>query len=41
MLAFVFVNLAQLANLSNASIPVGKWNLTIQGIALWAVLIFF
>jgi uncharacterized protein (TIRG00374 family) len=41
MLAFVFVNLAQLAGLSTTSIPVGKWNLTIQGIALWGSAIFF
>jgi uncharacterized protein (TIRG00374 family) len=41
MLAFVFVNLAQLAALSNVSIPIGSWNLTIKGIAVWGSVAFF
>ena len=41
MLAFVFVNLAQLATLSNVSIPIGNWNVTIQEIALWGSVAFF
>jgi glycosyltransferase 2 family protein len=41
MLAFVFVNLAQLAKLSKVSIPVGSWNLTVQGIAVWGSVAFF
>jgi uncharacterized protein (TIRG00374 family) len=41
MLAFVFVNLGQLASLSSTSIPVGKWNITIQSIALWGSVAFF
>ena len=41
MLAFVFVNLAQLAALSNVSIPIGSWNITIKGIALWGSVAFF
>jgi len=41
MLAFVFVNLAQLATLSKISIPIGSWNLTIQSIALWGSVAFF
>ncbi|MHC1740257.1 MAG: lysylphosphatidylglycerol synthase transmembrane domain-containing protein [Anaerolineaceae bacterium] len=40
MLAFVFVNLAQLASLSNVSIPIGSWNLTIRGIAVWGSVAF-
>ncbi len=41
MLAFVFVNLAQLAKLSSVSIPIGHWNLTIQEIAIWGSVAFF
>lgn len=41
MLAFVFVNLAQLAKLSTVAIPIGSWNLTIQEIAIWGSGIFF
>ena len=41
MLAFVFVNLAQLATLSKISIPIGSWNLTIQSITLWGSVAFF
>jgi uncharacterized protein (TIRG00374 family) len=41
MLAFVFVNLAQLAALSSVSIPIGSWNITIKGIALWGSVAFF
>ncbi len=40
MLGFVFVNLAQLASLSNASIPLWKWNITIQGLAVGGSVIF-
>lgn len=41
MLAFIFVNLAQLAKMSNVSIPIGSWNLTIQDIAVWGSVAFF
>lgn len=41
MLAFVFVNLAQLAKLSTVSIPIGSWNVTIQEIAVWGSVAFF
>jgi len=41
MLAFVFVNLAQLARLADVSVPVGKWNITIQDLAIWGSVAFF
>lgn len=41
MLAFVFVNLAQLAKLADVSVPVGKWNVTIQDLAIWGSVAFF
>lgn len=41
MLAFVFVNLAQLARLSTVAIPIGNWNLTVQEIAIWGSVAFF
>jgi uncharacterized protein (TIRG00374 family) len=41
MLAFVFVNLTQLAKLADVSIPVGSWNVTIQDIAVWGSVAFF
>lgn len=41
MLAFVFVNLAQLAALSTVAIPVGSWNVTIKDVALWGSVAFF
>jgi glycosyltransferase 2 family protein len=41
MLAFVFVNLAQLARLAEISIPVGSWNITIQSLATWGSAAFF
>ncbi|MBU4224702.1 MAG: flippase-like domain-containing protein [Chloroflexi bacterium] len=41
MLAFVFVNLAQLAKLADVSVPVGKWEVTIQDLAVWGSAAFF
>ena len=41
MLAFVFFNLAQLAQMASVSVPVGKWTLTIQDLALWGSVAFF
>jgi uncharacterized protein (TIRG00374 family) len=40
MLAFVFVNLAQLAKLATVSVPVGKWDFTIQDLAIWGSVAF-
>jgi uncharacterized protein (TIRG00374 family) len=40
MLAFVFVNLAQLAKLAEVSVPVGKWQVTIQDLAIWGSVAF-
>jgi uncharacterized protein (TIRG00374 family) len=40
MLAFVFFNLAQLAQIGNVVIPIGNWNVTIQDIALWGSVAF-
>jgi uncharacterized protein (TIRG00374 family) len=40
MLAFVFVNLTQLANLAEVSVPVGRWNITIQDLAIWGSVAF-
>jgi len=41
MLAFVFVNLTQLAKLADVSVPVGKWEVTIQDLAVWGSVAFF
>ena len=41
MLGFVFVNLGQLAKLSDSSIPLWKWNISIQDLALWGSVVFF
>ncbi len=41
MLAFVFVNLTQLAQLSTVAIPVGKWEVSIQDLAIWGSAAFF
>jgi uncharacterized protein (TIRG00374 family) len=41
MLAFVFFNLAQLAQMANVVIPIGNWNVTIQDIAVWGSVAFF
>lgn len=41
MLAFVFFNLAQLASLAKVAIPVWKWTITIQGLAVWGSVAFF
>ncbi|MBU2610237.1 MAG: flippase-like domain-containing protein [Chloroflexi bacterium] len=41
MLAFVFVNLAQLAKLAEVAVPVGKWQVTIQDLAVWGSAAFF
>lgn len=41
MLAFVFVNLVQLARLANVAIPIGNWDVTVQDIAIWGSLAFF
>ena len=41
MLAFVFVNLAQLAKLAEVAVPVGSWEVTIQDLAVWGSVAFF
>jgi len=41
MLAFVFFNLTQLAKMSSVSIPIWKWTLTIQDLAVWGSVAFF
>lgn len=41
MLAFVFFNLTQLAELAQVVIPVGKWQVTIQDVAVWGSVAFF
>jgi uncharacterized protein (TIRG00374 family) len=41
MLAFVFFNLTQLADLAQVVIPVGKWQVTIQDVAIWGSVAFF
>jgi uncharacterized protein (TIRG00374 family) len=41
MLAFVFVNLAKLAEMANVSVPVGKWEFTIRDLAVWGSVAFF
>jgi len=41
MLAFVFVNLTKLAGMADVSIPIGKWEFTIQNIAVWGSVAFF
>jgi uncharacterized protein (TIRG00374 family) len=41
MLAFVFVNLAQLAKLAEVAVPVAKWEITIQDLAVWGSVAFF
>ncbi len=41
MLAFIFVNLTQLAKLAEVSVPVGKWQVTIQDLAVWGSVAFF
>ena len=41
MLAFVFVNLTKLAKLADVSVPVAKWNITIQDLAVWGSAAFF
>lgn len=40
MLAFVFVNLTQLAKLADVSVPVGKRQITIQDLAVWGSVAF-
>jgi uncharacterized protein (TIRG00374 family) len=41
MLAFVFFNLARLAQMASVSVPVWKWTLTIQELAIWGSVAFF
>ncbi len=41
MLAFVFINLAELSRVKAVSIPVFRWNLGIQDLALWGSVAFF
>src|SRR5512142_24142 len=41
MLAFIFVNLAELSRLKNISVDIMKWSFTIQDLALWGSLAFF
>jgi hypothetical protein len=40
MLAFIFVNLAQLAALAAVHVPVGRWEITIQDLAIWGSVAF-
>ncbi len=40
MLAFVFVNLAQLDRLAEVFVPVGKWQITIRDLAIWGSIAF-
>ncbi len=41
MLAFVFVNLAELSRLTGVSVAVGNWQLSIQDLAVWGSAAFF
>jgi uncharacterized protein (TIRG00374 family) len=41
MLAFVFVNLAKLAELTEVSVPIAKWEVSIQDLAIWGSVAFF
>src|SRR5512144_3167243 len=41
MLAFVFVNLAELSRLAKVSLNVGRWNISVQDVALWGSVAFF
>ncbi len=41
MLAFVFINLAELSHLTNVSVAVGTWKFGIQDLAVWGSLAFF
>jgi glycosyltransferase 2 family protein len=41
MLAFVFVNLAELSRLSDVSLELGRWHVTVQDIAIWGSVAFF
>ncbi len=40
MLAFVFVNLAQLEVLAEVAVPVGSWEVTIRDLAIWGSVAF-
>jgi uncharacterized protein (TIRG00374 family) len=41
MLAFVFVNLTKLAELTDVSVPIAKWEISIQDLAIWGSVAFF
>jgi len=41
MLAFIFVNLSKLAELTGVSIPIAKWEISIQDLAIWGGVAFF
>jgi uncharacterized protein (TIRG00374 family) len=41
MLAFVFVNLAELSRLADVSLDLGRWHVSVQDIALWGSVAFF
>lgn len=41
MLAFVFVNLAKLAELTGVSVPIGNRDISIQDLAIWGSVAFF
>jgi uncharacterized protein (TIRG00374 family) len=41
MLAFVFVNLAELSRLSHVVLDVGSWHISVQDVALWGSVAFF
>jgi uncharacterized protein (TIRG00374 family) len=40
MLAFIFINLTQLATLATVNIPVGAWTISIQDLAIWGSVAF-
>lgn len=41
MLAFVFLNLAELSRLAKVSLNLGRWNFSVQDVALWGSVAFF
>jgi len=41
MLAFVFVNLAELSRLKHVVLEVGRWRVSVQDVALWGSVAFF
>jgi hypothetical protein len=41
MLAFIFVNLAELSSLSTVKLPIWRWQVGIQDLAIWGSVAFF